>query len=212
MRTGIDRSTSAESRARLWAAAVQAFAARGFHGTTTRDIAAAAGMSPAALYVHHRSKEELLHLISKTGHERVLGLFRASAATSEDPVEQLRRVVRDFAEYHAQHHTTARVVNSELAALSPEHQREIAEVRRAIDRELRALVESGVRAGVFDVSDVHMAATVLGSLGIDVARWYRDDRSWTPQDIGDYYGELALRIVGARRAGTGQPSTAGGTA
>ena len=57
-----------DARDRLLEAAVDSFAARGFHGTTTRDIAAAAGMSPAALYVHHRSKEDLLHLIARTGH------------------------------------------------------------------------------------------------------------------------------------------------
>jgi AcrR family transcriptional regulator len=199
MTAGVERSTSEESRVRLREAAVQAFSARGFHGTTTRDIAAAAGMSPAALYVHHRSKEELLHLISKTGHERVLRLVQTAAATSDDPVEQLRRVVHDFAEHHALQHTTARVVNYELAALTVEHQREVAELRRAIDREFRSLVERGVQAGVFDAPDVHMAATVLGSLGIDVARWYRDGGSWTPEDVGAYYGELALRIVGARR-------------
>ena len=62
-----------DARTRLLAAAVDAFADRGFHGTTTRDIAAAAGMSPAALYVHHRSKEELLYLIAVAGHQRDAG-------------------------------------------------------------------------------------------------------------------------------------------
>ena len=47
------------TRARLVEAAIAAFAEKGFHGTTTRDIAAAAGMTPAALYVHHRSSEDL---------------------------------------------------------------------------------------------------------------------------------------------------------
>jgi AcrR family transcriptional regulator len=199
MTSSVERSTSETSRARLWEAAVEAFSARGFHGTTTRDIAAAAGMSPAALYVHHRSKEDLLHLISRTGHEQVLRLVRNAASSSDDPVEQLRGVVRDFAAYHALHHTTARVVNYELSALTPEHRGEVAGLRRAIDREFRDLVERGVRAGVFDTPDVHMAATALGSLGIDVARWFRDGGSWTPEDVGAYYGELALRIVGARR-------------
>lgn len=60
------------SRARLLDAAVQAFSAKGFHGTSTRDIATAAGLSPAAVYVHHRSKEELLHAIAVRGHEVIL--------------------------------------------------------------------------------------------------------------------------------------------
>ena len=90
-----------DARSRLLAAAVEAFAARGFHGTTTRDIAAAAGMSPAALYVHHRSKEELLHQISRAGHEATLALVEEAVAAADDPVAQLARLVEDFVRHHA---------------------------------------------------------------------------------------------------------------
>src|SRR5690606_25495504 len=37
---------------RLVASAVESFARRGYHATTTRDISVGAGLSPAALYVH----------------------------------------------------------------------------------------------------------------------------------------------------------------
>lgn len=49
-----------DARTRLVNAAIASFTAKGFYGATTRDIAAAAGMSPAALYVPHKSKEDLL--------------------------------------------------------------------------------------------------------------------------------------------------------
>jgi len=192
-----DLPRAAATRARLLDAAVRAFAERGFHGTTTRDIAAAAGMSPAALYVHHRSKEELLYLISRSGHERTLALVRDGVAGSEDPTVQLVTVVRQFAIDHARAHTGARIVNYELAALSPEHFEEIRQIRQSIDHEVRRLVESGVAMGVFHVRDAGMAALAVLSLGIDIARWYRDEGTWTPEDIGDHYAELALRIVGA---------------
>ena len=188
---------SPDARARLLAAAVDSFAEKGFHGTTTRDIAAAAGMSPAALYVHHRSKEELLHQISRAGHQRTLALVRAAAAAADEPDEKLRCVVRAFVVHHAQGHTSARIVNYELAALSPEHLAEISAIRRAIEREVRDVVEEGVAVGVFHTSDPRMTALALLSLGIDVARWYRDEGEWTPEQIADHYCELALRVVGA---------------
>lgn len=187
-----------QTRSRLIDAAATAFAERGFHGTTTRDIAAAAGMSPAAVYVHHRSKEELLHQISWRGHQDTLDLVRAAAASTDDPAGQLAEIVRSFAVYHARANTRGRVVNYELAALSEEHLAEIRVMRRAIAAELRRVVERGVRAGVFDTPDPRMAATVLLSLGIDVARWYREERDWSPDDVGRYYADVALRIVGAR--------------
>ncbi len=185
-----------DARARLLAAAIDAFASKGFHGTTTRDIAAAAGMSPAALYVHHRSKEELLLLISKEGHDRTLALCEAAIAAGGSSLAQLDRLIEDFVRHHAINHTSARVVNYELSALTDEHQAEIAGLRRRIDRVVRDLLERGSAAGEFATSDPAMTASALLSLGIDVARWYRDDRGWTPDDVAAHYVELARRMAG----------------
>ncbi|GAA5126510.1 TetR family transcriptional regulator [Haloechinothrix salitolerans] len=185
------------ARTRLVDAAIESFAAKGFHGTTTRDIASAAGMSPAAVYVHHKSKEDLLYLISKEGHERTLRLVEEGVASSADPVEQLRAVMRAFAAHHARGHTGARIVNYELAALNEEHLAEIREYRRAIEQRMRDVVTAGVAADVFATSNPRMTALALLSLGIDVARWYRDEGDWAPEDIADHYCELALRMVGA---------------
>jgi AcrR family transcriptional regulator len=192
-------SRAEETRARLLDAAVIAFSDKGFHGTTTRDIAAAAGMSPAAVYVHHSSKEELLHLIAWRGHVLTLDLVRQARASADDPADQLAAVTRTFAEHHARNHLSARVVNYELAALTEEHLAEVLELRRAITAEFRGVVETGVRAGVFDTPDAAMAATALLSLGIDITRWYRDDGPWSPTALADFYADLALRMVGARR-------------
>ncbi len=189
------------SRTKLLDAAVEAFGERGFHGTSTRDIAGAAGMSPAAVYVHHRSKEDLLHLISRRGHDRTLRLVQDSIASADEPVDQLRAFMRAFAAHHARNHTTARIVNYELAALSADHLADVAAVRRAIEGEVRGLVERGVRAGVFVVDDPAITARALLSLGIDVARWFHDDGSWTPDDVGRQYADLAVRMVGAGDVG-----------
>ncbi|WP_431970357.1 TetR/AcrR family transcriptional regulator [Nocardia sp. bgisy134] len=188
------------TRARLLDAAIAAFAEKGFNGTTTRDIAAAAGMSPAAVYVHHKSKEELLYLISRSGHEETLDLVTKAVDSSSDPTTALHNVIHDFAVHHARGRTGARIVNYELAALTPEHHAEIRGIRQQIDKEIRELVERGVAAGVFDTPDPRMASVALLSLGIDIARWYRDGGDWSPDDIADGYADMALRIVGATDA------------
>jgi AcrR family transcriptional regulator len=186
-----------DARTRLARAALDAFAVKGFHGTTTRDISTAAGMSPAALYVHHRSKEELLYELSRLGHERVLEMVRASVARSDDPVEQLGTLVEDFVRDHALVHTGARVINYELAALSEEHLAEIVAIRHDIDVVVRAVIDRGVAVGVFDTPDAHMTALAILSLGVDVARWFRDEGRWTPDQVAVHYRVLALRMVGA---------------
>lgn len=195
----VTESRADDTRARLLDAAVVAFAERGFHGSTTRDITSIAGLSTAAIYVHHRSKEELLYEVSRTGHHNTLKRIKSAVASADDPVDQLIAAVRAFTVFHARAHTVARVINYELAALSPEHQGEIKAIRHLIDAEMRQLIERGVAAGVFDNPNPHMAAVALLSLGIDLARWYREDGSLSPEEIGDYYVDLALRIVGASK-------------
>lgn len=195
--TDMTEARSDATRARLLDAAIAAFAEKGFNGTTTRDIAAAAGLSPAAVYVHHKSKEELLYLISRTGHEETLDLVLKGVQSSDELTTAMRNVVHAFAVHHARGHTGARIVNYELSALTPEHYAEILDIRHRIDREIRGLVERGVAAGVFDTASPRMAAVALLSLGIDIARWYRDEGEWSPEDIAAAYADMALRIVGA---------------
>jgi AcrR family transcriptional regulator len=189
-------SPATDARTRLARAAVDAFATKGFHGTTTRDISIAAGMSPAALYVHHRSKEELLYELARLGHERVLEMVRASVGCSDDPVEQLGTLVEDFVRDHALAHTGARVINYELSALSEEHLAEIVAIRHEIDVVVRAVIDRGVAAGVLESPDAHMTALAILSLGVDVARWFRDEGRWSADQVAVHYRVLALRMVG----------------
>ncbi|MEV4411559.1 TetR/AcrR family transcriptional regulator [Catellatospora sp. NPDC049609] len=183
---------------RLLIAAVQAFAERGYHATTTRDIANRVGMSPAGVYVHYRSKEELLHRICLIGHRHSLVALRAAAARSQDPVTQLRDVVGDFAAWHALFHTPARVISYELNHLEPAHLTEITALRHEMDLVVRATLEHGVKQGVFDVPDIPGTGLALLSLTVDVARWYRSSGRRAPEDIGALYADLAVRMVQAR--------------
>lgn len=186
-----------EAARRLLVAAVDAFAERGYHATTTRDIAGRAGMSPAALYIHYKTKEELLHRISKIGHDRALYLLEAEADRDGTAAERLAGAVRSFVRWHAERHTTARVVQYELDALGPEHRTEIVELRRRSDAVVRRIISEGVRAGEFDVPDVPGTTLAVLSLCIDVARWFNAQGSRTPDEVGALYADLVLRMVGA---------------
>jgi len=205
--TASDRASA--SRERLASAATKAFAERGFHATTTRDIAAAAGMSPAAVYVHHSSKEELLHSISERGHQVSLQLVRDAVDASTDPREQVAGAIRAMSQNHAEHHVVSRVVNYELGALSAEHHEQILGMRQELSATLQAVVDRGVATGAFTTTQPRMAANALLSLAVDVARWYHEGGDWTPADVGAFNAEAALRIVGALPIGTpaSTPST-----
>jgi AcrR family transcriptional regulator len=178
---------------RLLTGAVAAFAERGYQATTTRDIASRAGMSPAALYVHYPSKEQLLFEISLYGHRAAQEVL--SAVDGSTPADRLRAMIQAFTAWHAEHHTVARIVQYELAALSPDHFAEVATYRRSISALLEQALTDGVADGSFQVDDLHGTALALLSLSIDVARWYDPARRQPPAELGKLYGELALRMV-----------------
>ncbi|MDX6329404.1 MAG: hypothetical protein QOI83_1787 [Streptomycetaceae bacterium] len=180
---------------RLVIAAVEAFAERGYHATTTRDIAGRAGMSPAALYIHYKTKEELLYQISRVGHLLSLGLLQEAASGGGPPAERLADAVRSFVRWHAEHHTTGRVVQYELDALSVEHYTEIVALRRQSEAAVRSIIQDGVRSGDFDVPEVSGTTLAVLSLCIDVARWFNPDGRRTPDEVGALYADLVLRMV-----------------
>ncbi|MEU7577471.1 TetR/AcrR family transcriptional regulator [Streptomyces sp. NPDC041068] len=190
---------SPDAARRLLIAAVEAFAERGYHATTTRDIAGRAGMSPAALYIHYKTKEELLHRISRIGHDKALAILRTAADGEGSAAERLAAAVRSFVGWHAAHHMTARVVQYELDALGDEHRTEIVALRRKSDAAVRDIINDGVRMGEFDVPDVPGTTLAVLSLCIDVARWFNVAGHRTPDEVGALYADLVLRMVGAQK-------------
>ena len=186
-------------------AAVESFGVRGFHGTNLRHIAEGSGRSTAALYVHFRSKEELLFEISLRGHTVARDLVEAVVALSLPPSDGLCCFVYAFTRWHAEHRTTARVVQYEQAALSAEHARVIADIGHRTEHGVRTLIALGAETGVFDALDVRGAAAAVLSLGIDVARWYRSGVPYDPDRLSRLYAALALRMLGGGPASQRDP-------
>ncbi|WP_353356470.1 TetR/AcrR family transcriptional regulator [Intrasporangium sp. DVR] len=193
--TRTDRDTTVD---RLMRAAAQAFAEKGFHATTTRDIASGAGLSPAGVYVHFGSKEELLFNLSRGGHQSALRLLRDALAGADGPVERLAVAMARFSAWHAEQYQLAKVVQYEHQHLTPEHRAEVLALRKDIDSLMRQVLERGVAEGVFRVTDVGDTALALLSMAVDVARWYSPTIKRTPEQIGATNAALALRLVGAR--------------
>jgi AcrR family transcriptional regulator len=193
---------------RIFLAAIEAFAERGFHGTSTRDIAARAGMSPAALYVHFGSKEEVLYRIATSALDLTQQVVSSAADGAAGPAGRLQAVVRSLAAWHACHSAAARVVLYQRDALTPEHLAEVTGKEREVDQIVRQIIADGVSAGEFDVADTAAAATAVLSLCVDVARWRRPGYRRSPEEIGDLHARAALRIVGAGSGGPSGPDLA----
>lgn len=174
-------------------AGVDAFAARGYAATTTRQIGREAGLSAAGMYVHFASKADLLHTLSRVGHQDAATTLYTALDVQLPAVGRITHATDAFARWHAENHRLARVVQYELSSLEPAAYQEIAELRRGMQRRLVDEIQSAVDDGSASVPDVAGVARALLSLCIDVCRWYDPAGPQAPQAIGALYAELARR-------------------
>jgi AcrR family transcriptional regulator len=185
---------------RILLAAATAFAERGFHATTTRDIAAQAGLSSAALYFYFRSKEEVLYQIATSALDFTIDLVATEAKSPGSPAERLTNLVRVLTIWHTYNSQVAHVVQYQTGALTTDHLADITAKQREVSQIFRQVITDGVKSGDFDVPDAGAATIAVLSLCLDVARWYRPGYRLTPQQLGDFNAIAALRIAGGHPA------------
>jgi AcrR family transcriptional regulator len=185
---------------RILLAAATAFAERGFHATTTRDIAARAQLSHAAMYVYFRSKEELLHQIATSTLDFTIEVAATEAGRPGSPADRLEALTRVLTIWLTYNSQVAHVVLYQTGALSPAHLADIEGKQREVARIVRQVITDGVGSGDFDVPDPGAATVAILSLCLDVARWHYPGYRRTPQQVGDFNAASALRIAGVRPA------------
>lgn len=191
-----ERATGASRR--ILRGATLAFADLGYYGASTREIANRAGMSPAAVYIHFESKQELFHHIALEGHRASTGAFSEPARRASDPLTQLKLGIASFAMWNAEMNLLSRSIEYEIRLHRGPEFADVWELRHGIDAHVLEILEAGVAAGSFRIADLHWAKITLLSTCIDVARWYRHGSSRTPLSIGFQYADLAMTIVGAQ--------------
>jgi AcrR family transcriptional regulator len=140
---------SADTRVRILRAARDAFAERGYRRASNQAIAAAAGVTPNALYHYFASKADLFAAAHEAALAVLLEAYRAAAAGADDPVEQLCALVEANAALNRAHPGLAEFLataplearrHPELAARLGARGEEIAGL-------LREILEAGVRSG-----------------------------------------------------------------
>jgi AcrR family transcriptional regulator len=181
---------------RLLLAALEAFAQKGYFATTTREISQQAGMSPAAVYVHYPSKNEMLAEICRRGHAEILADLERALEEPGTPTERVRRFVAVFASFHAHRRTLGRVIQYELRGLTPEQFKDVAATRQRFEELIGAELRAGVGAGEFAVEDIDATGVAILSLCIDVARWHGSMRDrLTADELGALYADLVTKMI-----------------
>jgi len=186
------------TRGRILLAGLELFAGRGYHATSIRDIAAAAGLTSASLYTHFASKEAILTELVLLGHEwhhRVLVAALVSAGGG--PAEQLAELVRAHVTVHCRYPLLARVTENERIHLEPDAYAPSDALRQASWELVAEVVRRGAEQGAFDMEEPPLTQVAISYLGISASTWFAEQDVYSPEDVGDRYAALALRMVGA---------------
>ncbi len=204
---------------RIVDAAIELFYSRGAQATTVRDITAACGLTPGALYNHFRSKEELLFVLVRDVHLQTdAGLAAAVAGAGDDPRAQLAAAVRFLVRHVALHRKPSLVANREFTGLNDERRQEITDIRRQLRRRFAEVLLAGSRAGVFtlpggqDRVSAALTANAIGTLCANISEWTRGDYPVPLADLQDRYVDMALRLAGSPAGGSGGSSPRASTA
>lgn len=185
---------------RVLAAALAAFAAQGYHGTSIRDLAAGAGLSVPGVYHHYPSKQEILRvLMVRTMGTLTARLQEALDAAPADAGARFDALVASLVGFHLRHGAESFVASSELRSLTPEHRAEVVGQRDEVQRMIDAAVADGVAAGLFATPAPQEAARAISVLAIGVATWYRPDGPGTPEAVIARQCALARALVLDRR-------------
>jgi AcrR family transcriptional regulator len=186
---------STEQRVRR--AALELFAARGFHGTGIRDLADAAGLSSATLYHYMGTKEDLLITIMRDSLTRLITAAQEVAKT-EHPKERLAKLVALHVLTHAEQQLETRVVDNEMRALSPEAHKEILALRDRYEAYWQDTIEAGCETRDFHTRAPSVVRLALLEMCGGISRWYSPKGPMPLQDLVLRYIEMALGALGAQ--------------
>ncbi|ADI11778.1 transcriptional regulator, TetR family protein [Streptomyces bingchenggensis BCW-1] len=183
--------------AALISAAVRVIAAKGYHGTSVRDIAVEAGLSVGSVYNSFGSKYELLLVIMNRAMDHLVtttedALFHAGT----DPADRLRAIVGAHVGTHTAGPLESLIGNSELRSLDPAELRLVTAKRDVQQRMFDRVTADGVTCGVFKTPSPKETALFVVTACTSVATWFRPDGALSAEEVVRRYQEIALSAVG----------------
>lgn len=191
----------AEQRNQAIRSAAAVFAEKGYHGSSTRDIAERMGIKQGSLYYYFKSKEEALGEVCLYGIENYVARMEGIAASDQPFEAKLLATLMSHLTSYRERDEALKVHNDERLYL-PEEKRS---TLKALGSSYRQMLEQIFEAGVADGAvrsdiDCHFAAQSVIALcnawGDNIVR----DRSLDVVDIAQRCSDLLLHGFRERRA------------
>ncbi|GIE84160.1 TetR family transcriptional regulator [Actinoplanes regularis] len=158
-----------DTRQRLYEAAVELIAERGFSATTVDDIALRANVAKGTVYYNFKSKTELFEELLRHGVGLLTEEFRV-AVEGLPPREAVRALVRAQLAYIKRYRAFAQLLVSEMWRTNREWQQTLVLLREQAIGVIAETVQAGVDSGDLPADlDVRVASAALFGVGLVVA-------------------------------------------
>src|SRR5436190_10640649 len=141
------RRRGPETREQIDRSAIELFARLGYHATSMRAIASAAGVQPAAIYHWYPSKEAILVRLQDDFMERLTEQVVDGIDRHERPALRLAAAVREHVVFHGIHRLAAFVTDSEIRALTEVPRHALIAKRDAYQAMFSEMIRDGIRDG-----------------------------------------------------------------
>jgi TetR/AcrR family transcriptional regulator, cholesterol catabolism regulator len=188
-----------ETREAIHQAAIELFARLGYHATSMRAIASAAGIRPAAIYHWYPSKEAILVELQDDFMARLTERVVEATGRYERPALRLAAAVREHVVFHGLHTRAAFVTDSEIRALTEEPRRALIAQRDEYQARFSAMIRDGIRDGSLRSSDAQVATYAILLQCTGVALWFDADGPLNLDQVAELHVELVLGSLGASR-------------
>lgn len=192
-------SRSPQTRAEILRAAAHAFAERGYHGVSMRELARETGKAPATFYNHFDSKDDLLFRLQRDAFDVLIGAAQRAVAEHGDPSTCLLAFIANHVTYVAHNPDVMRVLVHEATALSDGRRAVVKQRKREYFELARMLIVDLFAAAGSDISpDETERATycIFGMLNWTYG-WYDPERHGSPTDLARTIHGIALRGLAA---------------
>lgn len=184
---------------RLLVAGVECFWRKGFHASSTREIAKRAKLSPAAVYVHFKAKEDLLFMIILVVAENLRDHLRELSKLESTPTELLQRIVLAYITLPVHMYKASLVANREFSSLTVTHRKQIVKIRDELENILANCLADGKLKSEFYFENLSITRIAVLSLFRSTLQWYKPRGKYTPEDVAMLYVDLVLNMVRGSR-------------
>jgi AcrR family transcriptional regulator len=174
--------------------AARLFAAQGFAATTTREIAAAAGLRQPSLFHWFASKDAILERLLERSLAPSLAHAERVAVAPGPAAARLHAVLRFDVEHLCSYPFDPKAILLSPEARGPRFRRFWSERDRLLAI-VRALIEEGVRDGSLGPVDPAIAVPALVGMNEASLSWYRRGGRLTPEAVAGDLAGLALRAL-----------------